>query len=332
MRRSSHSSVLPALLLALVCTLLSACQGSDAGSPPDNDGDVEQTADGDTESEAVEYPWDDASLTVMTFNVMCSFCHNDQGNDEPWADRIPHFGDIITRHKPDLIGLQELTYAKEVPPILAVAPGYTAVYAKGLPKNDLGWTAYPDATILYRSERFTLVESGHYWNSPTPDTEWAGGFNTSAFWRIVVWARLKQVSDGREFYFVNTHFDNNTPNQANSAPLALSRLEPWAAATPVIFVGDFNSKPDSEAYGILKNGVDGQGFKLKNIRDLAPEVHIATNQTPDPAYDPANLIDHIWLAGPPSWTGSDWTVDMTTYGPNSVYPSDHFPIITKLGW
>ena len=105
-----------------------------------------------------------------------------------------------------------------------------------------------------------MQESGHFWLSPTPDVEWAGGFNDRAIWRIVIWAKFKQLSDGREFYFASTHFDNNPPNQPQSAPLVLGRIAPWAKDFPVIFVGDFNSKPASEAYGILKNGVDGAGF------------------------------------------------------------------------
>jgi mRNA deadenylase 3'-5' endonuclease subunit Ccr4 len=46
-------------------------------------------------------------LTVMTFNVLCSFCNTREY--DPWAERLGYFGDIFARHDADLIGIQELT-------------------------------------------------------------------------------------------------------------------------------------------------------------------------------------------------------------------------------
>ena len=69
-------------------------------------------------------------LTVMTFNVLCSFC--DLRNFDPWSERLNDFEDIFARHDPDLIGLQELSppplnNGMEVEQILAHAPGRAAV-------------------------------------------------------------------------------------------------------------------------------------------------------------------------------------------------------------
>jgi endonuclease/exonuclease/phosphatase family metal-dependent hydrolase len=143
----------------------------------------------------------------------------------------------------------------------------------------------------------------------------------------------RQVSDGRVFHFQNTHFDNNQPNQPNSAVLAVERAEPWGAEHPIIFVGDFNSKPDTPAYATLATGIDGKGFHFQNAYDLAGGTYaIVTNQSPEPAYDPSQRIDHIWVAGTAAWTAADWKVDMSVYGPHQYYPSDHFPILCTLKW
>ena len=317
------------------------CAGDDDGPSSGTDGDLDAEGieggetDGDGEGSGdndVSYPWNDHSLGVMTFNVMCSFCSNDQGGNESWTDRLPHFGDIVTRHAPDLVGLQELTFASEVQQILDVAPGYQALYPRDLPENIVGWTDYPDATILYREERFTVEESGVFWLSDAPDEAWSGGWADTNLWRVVVWARFRQVSDGHAFYFASTHFDNNYPNQEHSAPLTLSWMEPWADEFPVIFVGDFNSRPDSIAYGILSTGVDGRGFHFLNAYDLAGNYGIITNQTPEPTYDPESRIDHIWLAGTASWSASDWVADLSVYGPDNQYPSDHFPVACRVEW
>lgn len=304
--------------------------GSEQLRPPE---DQQSEADTPDLAEVVEYPWDDHTLTVMTFNVMCSFCKNDPYGNEPWEARVPYFGDILARHAPDLVGLQELTFSSEIEEIQAVAPGYSSVFVSGLsPAPLVQWTEYPDAAILYRTERFQLLGQGHYWLSATPDQDWAGGWAGTNLWRIVVWAKLRQVSDGREFYFLNTHFDNNVPNQENSAPLVLQRTEPLAQGFPVIFTGDFNSKPSSPAYTILSGGVDGTGFHLTNTFDLAGGYVTLTNLDPEPSWNPDHRIDHIFVAGYAEWSAENWTADQMAYGPDNYFPSDHFALSCTIGW
>ena len=308
------------LLCAVVC--LVAC-ADDTDETPPADGDIEQEGESEGESEPVE-----TTLRIMTYNVLCSFC---DGTYEPWADRLPHFQDIFQRHEVDIIGTQELFISDEVAQILELLPDFKALYYIDDPNDGLDYLdAYPDETIFYRADRFEVVEHGVYWLSETPDEPWAGGWADSSFWRLVGWAHFRQISDGREFVFVNTHFDNNVPNQENSAPLLLSRSEPWAETLPVIAVGDFNSKPDSPAYAILTEGVDGEGFSLVNAFDLAENWRVEHNQDAEPEYDPIHRIDHIFLAGPVEWLVLDWVVDLTVYGPEDQYPSDHFPIAATI--
>ena len=275
----------------------------------------------------VQRPAPPQPLKVMTFNVECSFCPNVY----PWATRLGYFGDIFARHDPDLIGLQELSpppfnNGKEVEQVLAHAPGYSAVFYgsdTSLP--------YPDATILYRSSRFTVLEHGAYWLSPTPDVPLSMGFATPQLARLVVWARLLDTVRDRELYFATTHFDNNSPSQAMSAPLVQARAAPFVEQLPVIVVGDFNSRPDSTAYRILTSD-SSHGFVFENAFDLT-SWHIVTNQTPEPAYDVNDRIDHIFLAGSAvHWSVSSWAADLTVYGAQQSYPSDHFPIVAEVDY
>lgn len=260
-------------------------------------------------------------VRVVTFNVLCSFC--DRANYDPWSDRLAQFGDIFARHRPDLIGLQEISKAEEVEEILPHAPGFAAIHYADPPDSGPKPRAYPDATILYRTDRFEAVESGAYWLSETPDEPWSRGWAKAAFWRLVAWAHFREKATGRDLFFATTHFDNNQPNQPMSAPLVLERTAPWAERMPCIFTGDFNSKPDSPAYATLAKGKDGAGFRFANAFDLVPEFSIASNEDPKPEYDPAHRIDHIWLAGPGKFDAREWTVDLTKYGPKNRFPSDH---------
>lgn len=271
-----------------------------------------------------EEPLPPQPLSVMTFNVLCSVCNPSEY--DPWDERLGYFADIFQRHDPDLIGIQELTpLAGEVDALLAVAPGRAALFFQ---QED--WPPYPDAAILYRKSRFRVLEHGEYWLSPTPDVPRSTGFAEPQLPRLVVWARLLDKAGDREMFFASTHFDNNSPSQALSAPLVLERTAAFAATLPVVFVGDFNSQPADEAYATLTTD-DSHGFVFENAYDLAPNPGIVENQDPDPVYDPADRIDHVFVAGAGvAWSATSWTADLQVYGQKQRYPSDHFAIATTL--
>lgn len=264
-------------------------------------------------------PW-----RVMTFNVMCQTC-TPKGY-EGWTARLPHLGDTIARHDPELIGVQELFSAANVDELLAVAPGYEPIWFAAPTPDDLD---YADATILYRPETFEPVEHGFYWLSPEPDTPYSNGFAAPQLPRLVAWARLRVRDDGSELVFATTHFDNNTPSQELSAPLVLARTAALADAVPVVMVGDFNARPDEPAYAILTGGVDGIGPRFDDVFDRAGAWRSETNLEPAPVWDPGARIDHLFVAGAP-WMATDYVVDQWVYGEIQQYTSDHFAIVATL--
>jgi endonuclease/exonuclease/phosphatase family metal-dependent hydrolase len=270
-----------------------------------------------------EPPAEPPPMTVMTYNIMCSLCGGE--TYDPWEVRLPYFGDTFARHEPDLLGIQELTpIPGEVEQLLAQAPGFGAVYFA--PDEQL---PYPDAMIMYRQSRFDVLEHGDYWLSPTPDTPRSNGFAKPQLPRLVVWARMRDRLADREFYFATTHFDNNSPSQAMSAPLVKERTAPFASQLPVIVVGDFNSQPRDEAFATLTG--EAGGFRLVDTQSIAKSWSVVTNQTPPPAYDLAERIDHIFVAGTGvDWQAESWAVDTTLYGTKLLPASDHFAMIARL--
>jgi len=265
-------------------------------------------------------------VTVMTYNVLCSVCN--VGEYDPWNERLGYFTDIFQRHDPDLLGIQELTpLTGEVDAFMETLPGRAAIYY--VPETGL---PYPDAAIVYRKSRFSVIEHGEYWLSPTPDEPRSTGFSPPQLARLVVWARLHDKAGDRELYFASTHFDNNSPSQELSAPLVLERTAPSVESLPVIFVGDFNSQPADAAYATLTTDAS-HGFVFQNTYDLAPSQRVVTNQDPAPAFDAADRIDHIFVAGDKtSFDVTDWAVDMSVYGAQNRYPSDHFPVASTFDY
>jgi endonuclease/exonuclease/phosphatase family metal-dependent hydrolase len=266
------------------------------------------------------------SYNVLTFNVLCSFCGG--GEYDPWATRMDYVKDILARHDPDLIGFQEVAFDSEIQDLLRVAPDYDAVYWQG---DRVPW---PDAMIFYRRSRFEVVERGEYWTSPTPDTAMSKGCSDQQVAvRLIVWATLRDLRRDDEVFFATTHFDNNPPCQEKSAELVMERTAPLVGTQPVIFTGDFNSQPSDTAYATLTNDAAARGFAFADSHDFAEAREIVTNQEPAPSYDESTRIDHIFAAGDGvAWTSPRWAVDMTLYGPNRLYPSDHFAIFAELDY
>ncbi|MSP91620.1 MAG: hypothetical protein EXR79_07430 [Myxococcales bacterium] len=280
------------------------------------------------------------ALRVTTYNVMCSFCVNSSHKDwqQKWSERLPWLLEILARENPDVAGLQELSdneaSGKEIADLTATAGVYGAVSYKHKADDDLE-IDYPDAAILYRKSRFALLESGQFWLSPQPDKAFSIGFAKSGaqFPRLVVWALLDDKVAKRKFYFATTHFDNNPPSQELSAPLALDRLHPLAQKHPLVFVGDYNAKPDNKAYAILTGKEGGKPWKFQNVVDLATVRAVESNVAAPPAapFAFADRIDHIFVAGATFSVGR-WAIDWFVYGAKNQFPSDHESIYADVDW
>lgn len=295
-------------------------------------GDGASTPEADPSEVPVGPP---TAFGVMTFNVLCSFC---DGSYDPWAERLGHFDDIFERYEPDLIGLQEISFESEVTQFLELLPGFASSYFG----QEEGVVGYPDATILYRTNRFRLLSRGDYWLSPTPDVASSKGFAASGnqLPRLVTWVELLDLESGREIYFASTHVDNNTPSQELSAPLILERTAPWQERVPAVVIGDFNSQTDDRAFEILTQGTDDYPA-IHDTQPLAATSEVVHNLDEEPDYDYSGRIDYLFIAPRPAdWTVERWAVDLHVYGPDKLFPSDHRamysrvtpPVMVRAGW
>ncbi|HOZ46829.1 MAG TPA: endonuclease/exonuclease/phosphatase family protein [Candidatus Hydrogenedentes bacterium] len=262
-------------------------------------------------------------IRVMTYNILCSICVNP--DYDSWWVRLPHLREMLAQYAPDIAGLQELSSVYSVVDVLADAPEYGVLtYAPGV-------LTYADATIIYRRDRFEVVESGHYWLSELPCSFPSGDLG-SKMMRYVNWAHMRERNTGFQFLFISTHFDADKANRQKSAHVLTEWLAPLVGHVPMIVVGDFNCGPDSVGYATLQGG-NGAAMRLENTWDvavgrLAPPAEAPLDEAAFLATE--KPIDHIFYAGPAVVTVDRWMRDKTTYGPNERAPSDHYPIIADL--
>src|SRR4051812_28967639 len=202
-------------------------------------------------------PVGDGALTVMTFNLR----YASATPPNAWWQRREAMRECIASVNPDVFGTQEGLYA-QLKDIEQDLKDYAWV---GLGRD--GGSMGEFMAVFYRKDRFEPLAYDHFWLSDTPDVIGSSTWGNSVK-RMVTWVRFRDRQSGKEFYFINTHFDHEVQlAREKSATLLRKRIEDLKTDLPVILTGDFNAPAEKNpAYKILT----ADNF-LKDTWKLAPE-------------------------------------------------------------
>jgi endonuclease/exonuclease/phosphatase family metal-dependent hydrolase len=262
-------------------------------------------------------------IRVLTYNVeygsefiesmAATFTHGSTGGALPWSVRLPEIRERIASYAPDLIGLQETQTDTDIAMIVSLQNYQLHSY-------HLGKFHYGDAALLFKKDKFELLDSGQLWLSPTPYLPMSLGFKPLSMVRYVNWARLKEKQTNFVFMFVNTHFDNAGVNKEPSATLFRDSIASLTQQLPIIVTGDFNTKANTERYQRLIGVTETtKNAFLINTHSLSPISSTLTKLHPN------ERIDHIFVGGPCQITANNWLID-TQPLKNGQRLSDHDPI------
>lgn len=298
-------TVLPALALSLLSLGIAHSAAAAAGAGP-------------------------AELRAVTFNVLVHW--EIKPGVPPWPERKDLCARVLQETDADVIALQECSeqqtgFFEHALPEYAVhgkiplSEQDMAFFNEHIPMvAAIGATTFTDALLFYRKDRFELLESGHWWLSPTPERASWGFGNT--FPRIAVWTKLKHISTGREIVVVGTHFDNTLPSQVHMAKLCRQKTQPWVeAGLPVLLMGDFNTDQERGDYATLTGGGWKDSYTAspkasENGRDDNVVTHVRGKR-----------IDHILYHGA-VLDAFEW-VRLESPDPDKKL-SDHFPVFARF--
>lgn len=267
-------------------------------------------------------PKDAPPLRVMTFNVRYGTAKD---GDNHWDKRKELCASRVTLFDPDLLGLQEsLDFQNAF--ILGKLKDFGQV---GVGRDD-GKDKGEFSTLMYRKERFELVESGTFWLSETPETPGSKSWDSSLP-RIASWALLRdRKAGGRELVALNTHFDHRGPTaRLESAKRIRSFLTAKAKGRPVVVTGDFNAGPGSAPYKALMD----PGIDTLALTDVYASVYAAN---PEPSQGTTNAFKEAgttridWILCSKQFTPRAAAIDRHREGP--LFPSDHFPVTGVIAW
>ena len=275
---------------------------------------------------------DSGPMRVLTFNILCRICTESDSKPgyETWYVRLPYLREIIRYYDPDLIGFQETGGQRDLEELNPDPDHYAwlAFHAGGL--------LYGDAALLYRKDRFEALDSGQFWLNPNFRLPFGFGWKPLSMPRYVNWARLRNRENDFEFLFVNTHFDNNSPNKEPSAVLVHEVMRVPALHLPIVLTGDFNTQGDTQRYQNLVRGNEAEPL-LKQTAELAAVRELVPPAFPkEPAVEAApdlfmGQIDHVFVGGPGEWTVTRWAVDTRAGGAaGDIRPSDHPAVFAEV--
>ncbi len=258
-----------------------------------------------------------AAVRVMTFNVRYN---EPKDGVNAWPNRKTKVAGVIRFHKTDLVGVQEAQIG-QLKDLEILLPNFAWC---GVGRTD-GKEDGEFSAILYRKERFRLIECKTFWLSETPEKAGSMGWD-AAFPRIVTWAKFQDKRTRKTFFHFNTHFDHRGEKaRVESAKLIISRIENIAGRVPFVLTGDLNVKEDTEAYRTLS-----QHPSLKDARYASTNGHFGGNSTFNSFKEliPDMKIDYVFVKDGMRVMEHGVLSDRW----DGLWASDHLPVLAEIGF
>lgn len=253
----------------------------------------------------------DGEIKLISFNIRQSGMAKNDGPNR-WPKRRAAVRRFFEQEAPDVVGLQEGLIG-QVRFIERALPQYTRVGVG----RDNGAEGGEIMAVFYRNDRFEALESGTFWLSETPDKVSRGW--DAACNRTVTWVLLREKSTGKEFYYLNTHFDHvGEAARRESARQIADFIDARLPAEAVVILGgDLNSDISDPIFDPLKS-------RLQVVRQIAdPTDRGGTFNGYGSA--PGNIvIDHLFCRGIDT-SSPVWLKTLRgDYG--APFISDHYPV------
>lgn len=140
-----------------------------------------------------------APVNVMSFNIRYD---NPEDSLDNWKYRKDRAANAIRFYDADIVGTQEVLH-NQLEDLKQRLPEYGVI---GVGRED-GKEKGEYSALWYKKERFTLLDSGYFWLSETPEVAGSKGWD-GACERIASWAKLQDMVSGKAYFALNTHLDH----------------------------------------------------------------------------------------------------------------------------
>lgn len=208
---------------------------------------------------------------------------------------------LILEYAPDFVCLQEFDtlYRNASGGLIGlISAQYAEVAVSGVSVSDI-WNP-----IFYNSEKYELVESGwvyfpDYVESLEYDNYVGGTTDGKSKFRSLVWAVLRDKSDGSYYVIGNLHFSAERETHRDEAILVINQIKALAAkyeGCTTLVTGDYNSARNSSGVSGLKCMLQNDFYDTYDSaarrNDYGTTHELSTTTPPKEGYM-SDAIDHI---------------------------------------
>lgn len=182
-------------------------------------------------------------INIITYNIRLNLASD---GINAWPNRKDNVKALVRFYDTDILCVQE-ALPEQFDDLLANS-NFDAV---GVGRDD-GKRKGEFSAVYFNKNRFVKKDGGTFWLSTTPDVPSKGW--DAALNRICSWVKLYDKANKKEFLVFNTHYDHvGVQARIESAKLLKKKIQEIAPTLPVVFTGDLNVTPETEAIATIKS-------------------------------------------------------------------------------
>jgi endonuclease/exonuclease/phosphatase family metal-dependent hydrolase len=182
-------------------------------------------------------------INVMSYNIRLNTAAD---GVNAWPNRKDNVKALVKFYDTDILCVQEA-----LPEQVDALVENTDFDVVGVGRDD-GKRKGEFSAIYFNKNRFVKKDGGTFWLSLTPDVPSKGW--DAALNRICSWVKLFDKLNKKEFIVFNTHYDHiGLQARIESAKLIKQKIQEIAPKLPVVFTGDLNVTPETEAIATIKS-------------------------------------------------------------------------------
>lgn len=261
------------------------------------------------------------TLNVGCFNIRFKTTA-DQG-ELSWDNRKSYVARTIIDFKYDIVGVNEMNAGSKQEDMKSLLPEYSFVEWGG------NSSTVPNQgtvnAVLFRTDKFDLLEEGHYFLCTDPSKSLISWDNSSGNKRFAVWAKLRVKETGELFYYFITHLDHLGSDARNEGTrINIEKVRSISGHYPAIICGDHNSSAIRYPFYDLCSAYLSDSRKVSEAPFPWPKDGTLCKW--DPEKKDGTRLDYVWVKGMKVHTYNHIN---ETFG-RGVTPSDHFPVIVSI--
>lgn len=251
-------------------------------------------------------------LKVITYNIRLNVASD---GINAWPNRKDDVKALVKFHDADILCVQE-ALPEQFDALLANS-NFDVV---GVGRED-GKRKGEFSAVYFDKDRFTKKNGGTFWLSQTPEVPSKGW--DAVLPRVCSWVQLYDKTNKKEFLVFNTHYDHvGVKARIESAKLIKAKIQQIAPSLPVIYTGDLNVTPDTEAITTIKSFLS-DAKEISKEKPYGPE---GTFNGFNFNSDLKDRIDYIFVNH--GFKVQKFAV--LSDSKDKRYPSDHLPVFVEL--